>query len=291
MNGGVLYLVGTPIGHLEDITLRALSVLRGVTLVAAEDTRQVRKLLDRYQVAAAVTSYRQHNARRKCHAILDELAQGRDVALVSDAGMPGISDPGAELVAAARRQGFRVTCVPGPSAAVVALALSGIAAPTWWFLGFLPRRAGQRRRVLRRALGVGAALVVFEAPHRVLATLADLAELAPESKSALAREMTKLHEEVLVGTPDQVRQQLARRFPDGCPRGEYTLVIEGGTPVRATCSPGDLAGAVNLRRASGESVSQAVRNVADAEAVPRQEVYRAIRLQNAAASPPRDDGD
>ncbi|HCC32431.1 MAG TPA: 16S rRNA (cytidine(1402)-2'-O)-methyltransferase [Clostridiales bacterium] len=274
---GVLYLVGTPIGNLEDITLRALNVLRAVKLVAAEDTRQVRKLLQRYQVAVAVTSYGQHNARFKCRAILAELAQGRDVALVSDAGMPGISDPGAELVAEARRQGFLVTCIPGPSAAVAALALSGIAAPTWWFLGFLPRRPGPRRRLLSKVLAAGTPLVAFEAPHRVLDLLADLAELAPEAQTALAREMTKLHEEVLAGTPDHVRQQLAQRFPDGCPRGEYTLVIAGGTPARAACSPGSLADAVHLRVASGESISQAVRHVAEATGVSRQTIYKAIR--------------
>ena len=281
---GVLYLIGTPIGNLEDITLRALNVLRAVKLVAAEDTRQVRKLLERYQVAVAVTSYGRHNARTKGQAILRELAEDRDVALVSDAGMPGISDPGAELVAEARRQGFRVTCVPGPSAAVVALALSGIAAPTWWFLGFLPRRPGPRRRLLRRVLTAGAPLVAFEAPHRVLETLADLAALAPEARSVLAREMTKLHEEVLVGTPEQVRQELAGRFPDGCPRGEYTLVIEGGAPARAAPSPGSLASAVHLRLACGESVSQAVRNVADAAGVSRQAVYKAIRDPEATPS-------
>jgi 16S rRNA (cytidine1402-2'-O)-methyltransferase len=274
---GILYLIGTPIGHLEDITLRALNVLRVVKLVAAEDTRQVRKLLARYQVSVAVTSYRQHNASAKCHAILAELAQGHDVALVSDAGMPGISDPGAELVAKVRRQGFQVTCVPGPSAAVTALALSGIAAPTWCFLGFLPRRPGPRRRLLGRVLTGGTPLVAFEAPHRILDTLADLVDLAPETKTALAREMTKLHEEVLVGTPHQVRQQLINRFPDGCPRGEYTLVLEGGTPAPAACSPGTLAEAVQLRVASGESISQAVRTIADAAGVPRQTVYKALR--------------
>ncbi|MDQ7794416.1 MAG: 16S rRNA (cytidine(1402)-2'-O)-methyltransferase [bacterium] len=280
---GTLYLVGTPIGNLEDITLRALRVLREVDLVAAEDTRRTRKLLERHSVRVPVTSYGRHNAAAKAPLILDELIRGRDVALVADAGMPGVSDAGAELVGLARKSGLAVACVPGPSAAVAALTMSGIPAPAWCFLGFPPRRPGPRRRQLAQGLALGWPLVLFEAPHRVLGTLGDLAGLAPEARAVVARELTKVHEEVLEGTPEDLRRQLEARFPDRSPRGEYTLIVVPSRDLdQPGPSPAELVDQVRARLAAGDSTSQAVRAVARAASVPRQQVYRALQKAGAA---------
>ena len=215
-----LYIVGTPIGNLEDLTPRAARILSEVALVAAEDTRVTRRLLSHLGIRPKTTSFHQHNWREKLDSVLDELAEG-DVALVTDAGMPGISDPGSELVVAASNAGFKVEVVPGPSAVTAALALSGFAGDAFSFLGFLPRRKKDRQLSLRSSLASAVPLVIFEAPHRLRATLADMDAVFGDRALAVCRELTKLHEEVFRGTAAEALEHF------DSPRGEVVIVIQG----------------------------------------------------------------
>ncbi|HIF44288.1 MAG TPA: 16S rRNA (cytidine(1402)-2'-O)-methyltransferase [Dehalococcoidia bacterium] len=215
-----LYIVGTPIGNLEDLTPRAARILSEVALVAAEDTRVTRRLLNHLRIRPKTTSFHQHNWREKLDSVLAELEEG-DVALVTDAGMPGISDPGSELVVAASNAGFKVEVVPGPSAVTSALALSGFAGDAFSFLGFLPRRKKDRQLSLRGSLASEVPLVIFEAPHRLRATLADMDAVFGDRALAVCRELTKLHEEVFRGTAAEALEHF------DSPRGEVVIVIQG----------------------------------------------------------------
>jgi 16S rRNA (cytidine1402-2'-O)-methyltransferase len=226
-----LYLVATPIGNMEDITLRALRVLRDVPLIAAEDTRTARVLLRRYDIATRTTSYNEHNSRAKTPAILRALSDG-DVALTSDAGMPAISDPGHHLVVAALAAGHDVIAIPGASALVTALAASGLPARRFHYLGFLPRQSGARQRALLAAASSGDTLVVYESPHRLRATLSDARAALGDRRVTVCRELTKLHEEVWRGTIDGALEHFTT------PRGEFTLVMEGGPGPDG--APGDV---------------------------------------------------
>ena len=217
---GTLYIVGTPIGNLEDLTPRAARILGEVSLVAAEDTRVSRRLLSHLGIRPRITSFHRHNWRGKLDQVLAELAQG-DVALVTDAGMPGISDPGGELVSAAAQAGFKVEVVPGPSAVTSALALSGFPGDGFLFLGFLPRSKKERQGSLREASSSAVPLVLFEAPHRLRATLADLDTVLGDRPLAVCRELTKLHEEVFRGTAAQALEHF------DSPRGEVVVVVQG----------------------------------------------------------------
>jgi 16S rRNA (cytidine1402-2'-O)-methyltransferase len=225
-----LYLVATPIGNLGDITLRALDVLRQVDRIACEDTRQTQKLLNHFGIEKPTLSCHEHNERERADRLLDELESGARIALVSDAGMPGISDPGAFLVPAAIARGIRVHPIPGANAALSALVASGLSTAEFHFIGFLPEKAGQRRTRLEALLreiqtsGAQRTLLFYEAPHRILETLADMAELwGALPRAALARELTKLHEEFHRGTLAEIRADLAARDRV---RGEITLVVE-----------------------------------------------------------------
>lgn len=227
---GTLYLVSTPIGNLEDITLRALRVLAAVDLIAAEDTRTVRKLLSHHQISARLTSYHAHSSPAKVEQILRALETG-DVALVSEAGTPCLSDPGYPLVRAVIDSGYLVVPVPGPSALAAAATVSGLPLGALLFLGFLPRRPGRRRAALAGRREEAATVVLFEAPHRLRATLEDALTVLGDRRIAVCRELTKLHEEIFRGT---IRTALDY-FQE--PRGEFTLVIEGtGRPVVESAS-------------------------------------------------------
>ena len=215
-----LYVVGTPIGNLEDLTPRAARILSEVALVAAEDTRVTRRLLSHLGIRPKTTSFHQHNWREKLDSVLAELAEG-DVALVTDAGMPGISDPGSELVVAASNAGFKVEVVPGPSAVTAALALSGFAGDAFSFMGFLPRRKKDRQLSLLGSLASAVPLVIFEAPHRLRATLSDMDAVFGDRALAVCRELTKLHEEVFRGTAAKALEHF------DSPRGELVIVIQG----------------------------------------------------------------
>lgn len=219
---GILYLVATPIGNLEDISPRALRILRESTCIAAEDTRHTGSLLKHFGIETPLTSYFEHNKLSKLELILDKLTQG-DVALVSDAGTPAINDPGYELVQAALASGFDVRPVPGPSAPITALTVSGLATDSFLYLGYLPHKAGDRRSKLQEVSGQPYTLIFFETPHRIADSLADILSVLGDRRICVAREMTKLYEEFWRG---QVSGAL-EHFKSKEPRGEFTLVIEG----------------------------------------------------------------
>ncbi len=270
---GTLYLIATPIGNLEDITLRALRLLREVSLIAAEDTRHTRRLLNHYNIATPLVSYHEHNKGQRGDRILAALADG-DVALVSDAGTPVVNDPGYELVVAAIEAGFTVSPVPGASAPLAALVASGLPTAQWTFLGFLPNRAQARRSFLERAKDFRTTLICFETPHRLGEALLDIAAVLGDRRIAVARELTKLHEEIVRGTV----QDAIAHFAMHAPRGEFVLVIEGA-PERPPqpAIEGDWRPHAQARlhtlRAEGVGGSSAARQVAKELGVARSEVY------------------
>jgi 16S rRNA (cytidine1402-2'-O)-methyltransferase len=221
MTPGTLYVVATPIGNLEDITLRALRVLKEVGLVACEDTRRTRTLLTHFGIHVPVTSYFEHNKLAKGPAILKTLHEGKSVALVTDAGTPGISDPGFLLVREAREAGIPVVPVPGPSAVVAALSAAGIPGDSFVFDGFLPVKPGKRIHRLEALRGLEMTLVCYESPHRILAALEAIGHVFGQVEIVAARELTKQFEEIVRGTPEALRE----RFAAGTVRGEFTLVI------------------------------------------------------------------
>jgi 16S rRNA (cytidine1402-2'-O)-methyltransferase len=275
---GRLFVVATPIGNLGDITLRALEVLRAVPLIAAEDTRVTRRLLARYEIPARTVSYHARNARARTPELLTHLRSGRDLALVTDAGTPGISDPGSELVRAWLDEGGRVVPLPGPSSVLAAVVASGIAGPRWSFEGFLPRAGRERRDRLARIAGDDRAAVLFEAPGRVRATIADLAEACGnERRAAICRELTKLHEQVRRGSLGELADGLSSgEIPE---RGEFVIVVDGvagGARAPAATDTGrvDAARAEVARlRADGLGHAAAVRRVAAATGLPRRQLY------------------
>lgn len=267
---GTLYVVATPIGNLEDITLRAIRVLREVRLIAAEDTRETRKLLNRYEIVTPTTSYFEHNKLAKLDRILAALAEG-DVALVSDAGTPGISDPGYELVRAAIGAGWPVVPVPGPAAVVAALAVSGLPTDQYTYLGFLPRRASDRRRLLDEVAAERRTLVAYESPHRLVEALEDVQDRLGDRPIALASDLTKLFESVLRGRVSEVVERLASERP----RGEYTVVIGGAAPV-GTASEEEVTRQLAGLADSGLEPRELVARVALATGQPRRLVYRLL---------------
>ncbi|MBI2984777.1 MAG: 16S rRNA (cytidine(1402)-2'-O)-methyltransferase [Candidatus Kerfeldbacteria bacterium] len=219
---GRLFLVGTPIGNLEDLSQRAKRILQTVTLVACEDTRVTRKLLSHYHLTTPVISLHQHSRPDDLGGVLDRVAAGQPVAVVTDAGMPGIADPGGRLVAGARERGIPVEVVPGPSALTAALALSGFPADRFWFVGFLPHKKG-RPTLLRRIAATEETVVVYESPHRLMKTLEALATMMPNRRIAVCRELTKIHESVVSGTAAEAHQHF-QHHPDEV-RGEIVLVV------------------------------------------------------------------
>ena len=222
---GTLYLVATPIGNLEDVSPRALAVLQEVHMVACEDTRHTQILLRRHEIRAKhLTAYNEFNHKRQVGVLLGQLDRGWDVALVSDAGTPALSDPGEALVVAAIAAGHTVTPIPGPSAAIAALVASGLPTRAFTFLGFLSKKTGQRQKALATLLAEGRTIVVYESPYRIGDLLADLATVAPSARVVVARELTKIHEEFVRGTA----QELAARYASDRPKGEVTVVIAPG---------------------------------------------------------------
>jgi 16S rRNA (cytidine1402-2'-O)-methyltransferase len=254
---GTLYVVATPIGNLEDLSARALRVLRSVSRIACEDTRRTAKLLARHEVSTPTVSCHSFNERKRVASLLERLRRGEDLALVSDAGTPGISDPGAILVRAALDAGFRVAPVPGPSAVMALLSASGLAGDRFVFEGYLPARGAERRRRLAELRTESRTLVLFEAPHRIRRTLQDLADLLGERTVVLGRELTKLHETILRGSARQLLESLEK---DPI-RGEFTLAIEGapgGEKARETSTAAEEVRRVwreALREAEGDSRS------------------------------------
>jgi 16S rRNA (cytidine1402-2'-O)-methyltransferase len=265
---GILYLVSTPIGNLEDITLRALRVLQHVSLIAAEDTRTTRKLLSHYDIHTPLTSYNEHNRRAKTPRLLEALAHG-DLALVSEAGTPAISDPGQHLVAAAWEAGYQVAPVPGPSVLTAALAASGLSTRRFLFLGFLPRQQGPLRKLLRSLRDTAETLVAFEAPHRVRATLLISCEELGDRRAAVCRELTKVHEEVFRGRLSEALEHFSE------PRGEFTLVVEGCLEDQRAAEPrADLSAEIQRLRAAGVPAREAVPALSARFGLSRRQLYR-----------------
>ncbi len=266
---GSLYVVATPIGNLEDITLRALRVLKEVSLIAAEDTRTTAKLLSHFDIHTPLTSYHQHNKLSKLDAVLAALQSG-DVALVSDAGTPGLSDPGYELIRAAIDSGYRVIPLPGPSALLPALIASGLPTDQFLYLGFLPRKTNARRAALEAVRDAPYTLVFYEAPHRLIEALHDLLDVLGARQVCIARELTKIHEELWRGTLDQAAAAFGQREL----LGEITLVVEGYMPVdRGIWIEEQVRAALGERLARGESRSAAARAVAEESGWARRDVY------------------
>ena len=273
---GTLFLVATPIGNLEDITARAVRVLGEVRLVAAEDTRQTRKLLSHLEIHTPLTSYYEHNKLTKLEYILGELEMG-DVALVSDAGTPGLNDPGYELVQAALAAGHAVSPVPGPNAPVSALVASGLPTDRFLYLGYLPRKSSERRRLLEEVQALPYTLVFLETPHRLAAALQDLHAVLGDRSAAVARELTKLYEEIRRDTLGN----LAAYYQANPPRGEITLVVAGASDTPEIWPEVQLAAALQQALEDDEPPSLAAGRLAAASGWPRRVIYRRlISMQN-----------
>jgi 16S rRNA (cytidine1402-2'-O)-methyltransferase len=281
---GVLYVVATPIGNLGDVTLRALETLRAVPLIAAEDTRLTKRLLDRYEIAGKLTSFHARSAPGRLGSLLEHLRGGADLALVTDAGTPGVSDPGMDLVAAWAAEGGRVVPIPGASAALAAVAASGVAGPRWTFEGFLPRSGRERRERLAALAADARGALIYEAPSRVAATLHDLtAACGPDRRGAICRELTKVHEQIVRGSLDELIAALADgRIPA---RGEFVIVLGMASSVDSAAAA-EAAGAgseadrlasalaeVQRMVAAGAGRSEAARAVAAATGIPRRQLY------------------
>jgi 16S rRNA (cytidine1402-2'-O)-methyltransferase len=265
-SAGRLVVCPTPIGNLEDVTLRVLRALREADVIACEDTRHTRKLLERHEIRGKpLVSYHEHNERRRARELVERIAGGEMVALVSDAGTPGVSDPGEVVVGACLEAGLRVEVLPGPSAAVTALVASGLPEARWRFTGFLPRRAGELRRELEAA--GGETLVAYESPRRLGATLRVLAELDPERPVAVCRELTKVHEEVVRGSA----AELAERFAEGT-RGEVVLVV-GAAAAEDASDVGAAREAVERLVEAGAKRRAAASVVASLTGVPANTLY------------------
>jgi len=278
---GTLYLVATPIGNLEDITLRAIRTLAEVTLVAAEDTRTTRKLLTHHGIKQRLLSYNEHNMKARTPRLLQALEAG-DVALAADAGTPGVSDPGYELSRAALDAGHTVVSVPGASALLTALSASGLPMREFTFLAFLPRRIGERRRLLESLPGEHRTLVFFESPHRVLSSLALVRETLGDRRIAVCRELTKLHEEVFRGTVTEALKHLTE------PRGEFTIVVEGVVAKGPSIDDPQVVTAARRQLSAlnrdGAKAREAVRAVSSATGLPHRDVY-ALWLDTAGNRP------
>ncbi len=271
-----LYIVATPIGNLEDITLRALRVLRSVDRIACEDTRQTQKLLSHFGIAVPTVSCHAHNERERAEELIVELRAGGRIALVSDAGMPGISDPGAHLVAQAVAAGVPVIPIPGASAVVSALAASGLNTASFLFVGFPPPRTGERRSFFETLRSERATLIFYEAPHRVLESLRDAIQIfGLERRAVLAREITKVHEEFLRGTLQELEIVCASR---DLLRGEMTLLVAGADPAQSAANnavpDSDLRSAMAIYLGQGLDEQAALKRVARDRGVSKSEVYR-----------------
>ncbi|MFI5011713.1 MAG: 16S rRNA (cytidine(1402)-2'-O)-methyltransferase [Hyphomicrobiales bacterium] len=275
-----LHIVATPIGNLGDVTLRALATLAGADVILAEDTRVTKRLLSRYGISTPLEPYHEHNAERLRPALLARLSQGAKIALVSDAGTPLVSDPGFKLVEAALAAGLGVTGAPGPSAVLAALAIAGLPTDRFFFEGFLPQKRAARRARLAQLAAIPATLLVFESPRRLASMLADAASVLGGRKAAVARELTKLFEEVRRGTLAELAHAYAQ---EATPKGEVVVVI--GVPD-AEAAPAEAAEGLDERLAAalqGHSLKEAVARVAADTGLPRRQVYaRALELKRRA---------
>jgi 16S rRNA (cytidine1402-2'-O)-methyltransferase len=267
---GTLYVVGTPIGNLEDMTFRAVRILQTVDVIAAEDTRHTGKLLQHFQIKTPQTSYHDHNRSSRTPELLQQLSNGKTIALVTDAGMPGISDPGYELVQACVTQGIGVVPIPGASAAITALSAAGLPTDRFVFEGFLPAKGKERRERLEALTTESRTIIFYEAPHRLRQTLPDLAAiLGDEREIVLGRELTKLHEEFWRGTISEAISYYSAREP----QGEFTLVVGGTPPSQPQLTEEQLKSELQQLMRQGISRSQASRQLAKVTSLPRRQLY------------------
>lgn len=269
---GTLYVCATPIGNLADITLRVLETLREVDLIAAEDTRHSRKLLEHYQITTPLTSYHEHNEKGKAVELAAKLKQGATIALISDAGLPGISDPGGEIIRLCHKEKINVDVLPGPNAALTALILSGLPAENFAFRGFLPAAKGARRRQLQEYSQMTLTQVFYEAPHRLVTMLEELAEICPQRQAVVVRELTKVHQNVHRGTVFE----LVGEFQRCQPRGECCLVLAAYVPELPQGGPDEWRSEVRQGAELGLTPTEVMKAVAKKYGVSKREVYKAM---------------
>ena len=274
---GTLYLVATPIGNLEDMTFRAVRILKEVGRIACEDTRSTRKLLDHYGIATTAVSYHEHNEAERTKELMDRLQSGESVALVTDAGTPLISDPGYRIVKAAREAGITVVPIPGACAVITALSASGLGTDAFYFGGFLPSKAQQRRKTFEQLGMMEATLAFYESPHRILETLDEIAALFPVRQVVLGRELTKVHEEFLVGTAGELRAELRRRPSI---KGEFTVLLERFQPGEQIASDESLEQRMQRLLRLGLSRMDAMKAAARELGVSKREVYQRLEEVN-----------
>lgn len=282
---GTLYVVSTPIGNLEDLTYRAVRVLSEVDIVACEDTRHSQKLLNHYGIKTKTVSYHEHNERDRAGELLTSLQSGLDVAIVSDAGTPGISDPGFRLVRMALEAGLRVVPVPGPTALVSALVASGLPSDEFFFAGFLPGRSGARRARLADLASIPSTLIFYEAPHRIAASLEDARAILGEREAVVARELTKLHEEVLRGRLSELAEKFSQATQE--PRGEMVVVIDRNViaSLDETKSEFSVAAVVAGFEAEGIDARSALKKSARQLGISRDEAYRRLTAERSREKP------
>jgi 16S rRNA (cytidine1402-2'-O)-methyltransferase len=279
---GSLYIVATPIGNLEDVTLRALRILGEVSLIAAEDTRHTQKLLTHFSIAKPLTSYHDHNKEQKAEVLVARLKEGGDVALVSDAGTPGISDPGYYIINRAIEEGIRVVPIPGATAALAALSVSGLPTDSFVFEGFMPPKKGRRVAKLKRLADEPRTVILYEAPHRIHETLDDMRDVLGNRRIVLARELTKIHEELLRGKIGDIIEKLTGRTV----KGEITLVVEGRTGADPEFSVLSLSDHVaKLVREDGVTKKDAIEMVAKLRGVPKKRVYEEVLTNKTTGGP------
>lgn len=268
---GRLYIVSTPIGNLEDITYRAVRVLREADAIACEDTRTTRRLLEHYSIPARMISYHEHNEQERAQELIDRMERGENIALVSDAGTPLLSDPGYRVVRAAVEAGIPVEAIPGPSALLTGLVVSGLPTDQFHFAGFFPAKQAQRIRVLENLRDEPATLIFYEAPHRIIETLADIESVMADRQIAVARELTKVHEEVLRGAAASIRETLSAR---DSVRGEFVVLIAKATEPSPDDTP--IEEAVETCVRAGLSRMDAVKTVARERGLSKRDIYRLV---------------
>ena len=278
---GTLYVLATPLGHLEDLSLRAVDILKAVDVIVCEDTRQAKKILSTFHIKTSTLSYHEHNECSRSQTLVKQLIEGRNIALISNAGTPLVSDPGYRLVRLCRCQEVPVSPIPGPSAAIAALSVSGLPTDRFLFVGFLPRHSGPMRRELNALKDSKATMIIYVAPHRLILTIRLIVDILGNRKACLAKEMTKIHESFFFGDLKQIQAAL-----DKAPRGEYTLVIEGTRSQPPENLDLDVAAYVfGLMQLRGLNRTQAVRSLARILRLPRREIYRRCLVEEVTELP------
>lgn len=270
MTQGILYICPTPIGNLEDITLRTIKVLNEVDLIAAEDTRHTLKLLNHYNIKKPLISYHEHNKITAGEKILEEIKKGKKIALVTDAGMPGISDPGEDIIKRCIEENIELVALPGPTAFVLALVLSGLSTESFVFEGFLPSKGKERKDRLNKLKSETRTIILYEAPHRIISLLKDLLEALGNRKIAISRELTKIHEETFRGTI----QEAIEKFESQNPKGEFVLVVEGTDVEEQSFDHISIKEHIKMYMDEGLSKKESIKKVAKERNIPKSQVYR-----------------